>query len=88
MEKLHSKGHNCNTDITRHFVEDITGKLRGTGRKGLNSPVHGPVNLSAAGQYKICVQYDFKFTPVYSDRQSMDTYFSYNFLENNFLFVY
>ena len=39
------------------------GKLKGTWFKGRNSTVKSS-KLSWTGQYKKCVQYDFKFTSV------------------------
>ena len=51
------------------------GKLWGTLHKGRNSAVQSS-QLSLAGQYKKCVQYDFKFTPVYCDL----FYFMFDFL--------
>ena len=41
-------------------------KLRRTRRKGRNSAVKSS-QLSWAGQNKKCVEYDFKFTSVYSE---------------------
>ena len=49
----------------RHFGSYEPGKLRGTPHKGRNSAVKSS-QLSWAGQHKKCVQYDFKFTSVYS----------------------
>ena len=39
------------------------GKLRGACLKSRNSAVQS-TDLSWTGQYKTCVQYDYKFTPV------------------------
>ena len=44
----------------------MPGKLRGTRHTGRNNAVKFS-QLSLAGQCKKCVQYDFKFTPVYRD---------------------
>ena len=49
----------------RYFDSYKLGKLRGTRHIGRNSAVKSS-QLSRAGQYKKSVQYDFKFTPVYS----------------------
>ena len=46
-----------------HFDLYKPGKPRGTEHKGQNR-VEKSSPLSWAGQYKSCVQYDFKFTPV------------------------
>ena len=53
-------------DISRHFVSYTQSKLRGKKRKGRYSEVKSS-QLSWAGQYKKCVQYDFKFSSEYSD---------------------
>ena len=50
----------------RHFGSYKESKLRETRLKGRNSAVKSS-QLSWAGQYKMCVQYDFKFTSVYSE---------------------
>ena len=55
-----------NTTISRHFGSYTPGKQRGTPHKGRNSAVKFN-QLSWAGQYNKCAQYDFKFTSVYSD---------------------
>ena len=49
----------------RHFVSYNRGKLGGTRHKGRNSAVKS-IQSSWTGQYEKCVQYDFKFTSVYS----------------------
>ena len=45
-----------------HFVSYKQRKLRGTRRKGRYSAVKSS-QFIWSGQYKKCVQYDFKFTP-------------------------
>ena len=50
--------------ISCHFGSYKLGKLRETRHKGRNSTVNQCQHFRA-GQYKKCVQYDFKFTPVY-----------------------
>ena len=47
-----------------------TDKLRRTRSKGRNSAVQSS-QLSWMGQYKKCVQYDFKFTTVYGALQTV-----------------
>ena len=51
--------------ITLHFfhISRVNSK-EGKRHKGRNSAVQSSL-LSWAGQYKKCVQYNFKFTPVY-----------------------
>ena len=51
--------------ISRHFGSYKPGELRKIWHKGLISAVKSS-QLSWAGQYKKCVQYDFKFTLEYS----------------------
>ena len=41
-------------------------KQEGAGHNGQNSALQSS-QLSWSGQYQKCVQYDIKFTPVYSD---------------------
>ena len=50
--------------ISRPFGSYRLGKHRGTWHKGQNSLVKSS-EPSWAGKFKKCVQYDFKFTPVY-----------------------
>ena len=50
--------------FTRHFDSYKPGKLRRTRHKGRNGAVKS-IQVRLAGQYKKCVQYGFKFTPVY-----------------------
>ena len=50
--------------MTRRFGLYKQSKLRGTQRKGRYSAVMSS-QLSWTGQYKNCVQYDFKFTSEY-----------------------
>ena len=54
--------------IARHFGSCKTGKLRGTRRKGRKVKSS---QLNRTGQYKKCLQYDFKLTQVYSNRHSI-----------------
>ena len=51
--------------ISGRMIHDKKGKLRGRRHKGRNSAVQCS-KLSWTGQYNKCVQYDFRFTPVYS----------------------
>ena len=66
-------------NMSRHFGSDMPGKLRGTRHKGRNSAVQSR-HLSWAGQCKKCVQYDFKFTPVYSDQMYLINIFKQSLL--------
>ena len=50
----------------RYFGVYKQSKLRGTQRKSRYNVVKSS-QLSWAGQYKKCVQYDFKFTSEYSE---------------------
>ena len=53
------------SSILPHYCAHY-GKLRGTQRKGRYSAVKSS-QLSWAGQYKKCLQYNFKFTSDYSE---------------------
>ena len=68
------------------------GKLRRTRYKGRNSTVHS-IQLTWTGQYKKCVQYDFRFTSIYSTYMELrlwllDIYFveKHEFLESKIFF--
>ena len=56
------------TNNLRQFGSYTPGKIRGTPHKGRNSAVNSPVNLVGQDSTKsVHVQYDFKFSSVYSE---------------------
>ena len=71
-----SKRYMKNYNRSRHFGSYEQSKLSVTQRKGRYSAVKSS-QLSWAGQYKKCVQYDFKFTSEYSEMVFKNSFFQF-----------